>query len=109
MKQKCRLKTTCDFCLLHVSGGKKLHNLRVDYGVELDFKKDDMFLKMKDPVFAVEYALQVLGSAKAVAWKRSPMGCPVFRRRTNQGEKGRDLESRLGGLGGVAMGEGLKT
>lgn len=43
-------------------------SFRVDSGVELGFKKDDMFLKMKDPVFAVEYALQVLGSAKAVAW-----------------------------------------
>ncbi|KAI7732712.1 hypothetical protein M8C21_013429 [Ambrosia artemisiifolia] len=45
-------------------------SFRVDSGVELDFKKhdSDRFLKVKDPVFAVEYALQVLGSAKAVAW-----------------------------------------
>ncbi|KAI3684033.1 hypothetical protein L1987_84555 [Smallanthus sonchifolius] len=45
-------------------------SFRVDSGVELDFKKgyNDRFLKVKDPVFAVEYALQVLGSAKAVAW-----------------------------------------
>ena len=43
-------------------------SLRVDSGVELDLKKDEMLVKLKDPVFAVEYALQVLGSAKAVAW-----------------------------------------
>ncbi|GKA90919.1 hypothetical protein Tco_0812789 [Tanacetum coccineum] len=43
-------------------------SFRVDSGVEICFKKDDSFLKVKDPVFAVEYALQVLGSAKAVAW-----------------------------------------
>ncbi|KAF5821079.1 hypothetical protein HanXRQr2_Chr01g0009581 [Helianthus annuus] len=45
-------------------------SLRVDSGVELDFKKgeSERVLKVKDPVFAVEYALQVLGSAKAVAW-----------------------------------------
>lgn len=45
-------------------------SLRVDSGVELDFKKGDggKFLKVKDPVIALEYALQVLGSAKAVAW-----------------------------------------
>ncbi|KAK9075780.1 hypothetical protein SSX86_004109 [Deinandra increscens subsp. villosa] len=45
-------------------------SFRVDTGVELDFRKgeSDRFLKVKDPVFAVEYALQVLGSAKAVAW-----------------------------------------
>ncbi|KAK1419155.1 hypothetical protein QVD17_28314 [Tagetes erecta] len=45
-------------------------SFRVDSGVELDFKTGDggKFMKVKDPVFAVEYALQVLGSAKAVAW-----------------------------------------
>ena len=43
-------------------------SFRVDSGVELGFKKDDSFLKVKDPVFALEYALQVLASAKAVAW-----------------------------------------
>nr|GEW62055.1 protein trigalactosyldiacylglycerol 4, chloroplastic [Tanacetum cinerariifolium] len=42
-------------------------SFRVDSGVEVCFKKDDSFLKVKDPVFAIEYALQVLGSAKAVA------------------------------------------
>lgn len=28
----------------------------------------ESFVEVKDPVFAVEYALQVLASAKAVAW-----------------------------------------
>ncbi|XP_071706476.1 protein TRIGALACTOSYLDIACYLGLYCEROL 4, chloroplastic [Rutidosis leptorrhynchoides] len=43
-------------------------SMRVDSGVELGLKKGDRFVKVKDPVFAIEYALQVLGSAKAVAW-----------------------------------------
>ncbi|KAL8205063.1 hypothetical protein R6Q57_010686 [Mikania cordata] len=45
-------------------------SFRVDTAVELDFKKGETerFLKAKDPVFAIEYALQVLGSAKAIAW-----------------------------------------
>ncbi|XP_076941834.1 protein TRIGALACTOSYLDIACYLGLYCEROL 4, chloroplastic-like [Bidens hawaiensis] len=42
-------------------------SFRVDSEVELDLKSEK-FLKVKDPVVAVEYALQVLGSAKAVAW-----------------------------------------
>lgn len=42
-------------------------SLRVDAGVNLDLKKD-WYLNVNDPVFAVEYALQVLASAKAVAW-----------------------------------------
>lgn len=42
-------------------------SLRIDAGVSLDLKKD-WYLNVNDPVFAVEYALQVLASAKAVAW-----------------------------------------
>ncbi|KAL2456958.1 Protein TRIGALACTOSYLDIACYLGLYCEROL 4 [Forsythia ovata] len=42
-------------------------SFRIDSGVTLDLKKDS-YLSVNDPVFAVEYALQVLGSAKAVAW-----------------------------------------
>ena len=43
-------------------------SLRVDSEVALDLKKGNWYPVMNDPVFAVEYALQVLGSAKAVAW-----------------------------------------
>ncbi|KAM7487977.1 hypothetical protein LguiB_025461 [Lonicera macranthoides] len=44
-------------------------SLRVDSGVSLDLKnKDGWYTSVRDPVFALEYALQVLGSAKAVAW-----------------------------------------
>lgn len=44
-------------------------SLRVDSGVSLDLKnKDGWYASVRDPVFALEYALQVLGSAKAVAW-----------------------------------------
>ncbi|KAK0608848.1 hypothetical protein LWI29_036877 [Acer saccharum] len=41
-------------------------SFRVDSGVELDLKNKD--IRANDSVFAIEYALQVLGSAKAVAW-----------------------------------------
>ncbi|KAH6831795.1 hypothetical protein C2S53_008288 [Perilla frutescens var. hirtella] len=46
-------------------------SFRMDAGVSLDLKKDrdgGPYLNVNDPVFAVEYALQVLASAKAVAW-----------------------------------------
>lgn len=42
-------------------------SLRIDAGVSVDPKKDGYF-NVNDHVFAVEYALQVLVSAKAVAW-----------------------------------------
>ncbi|KAJ7955337.1 protein TRIGALACTOSYLDIACYLGLYCEROL 4, chloroplastic-like [Quillaja saponaria] len=41
-------------------------SVRVDSGVTIDLKRQD--IRADDPVFAVEYALQVLGSAKAIAW-----------------------------------------
>ena len=43
-------------------------SFRIDSGVALDFKNREWHLNVKEPVFAIEYALQVLGSAKAVAW-----------------------------------------
>ncbi|GFP83078.1 protein trigalactosyldiacylglycerol 4 chloroplastic [Phtheirospermum japonicum] len=49
-------------------------SFRIDAGVSVDLKKKknkrgkEWYLKVNDPVFALEYALQVLGSAKAVAW-----------------------------------------
>ncbi|MED6143319.1 hypothetical protein PIB30_005238 [Stylosanthes scabra] len=42
-------------------------SLRVDSGVTIDLK-DPNIVKAKDSVIAIEYALQVLFSAKAVAW-----------------------------------------
>lgn len=42
-------------------------SFRIDCGVTLDLKKD-WYINVNDPVFAVEYALQVLGSAKSIAW-----------------------------------------
>ncbi|GFZ09130.1 hypothetical protein Acr_20g0009380 [Actinidia rufa] len=42
-------------------------SFRVDSGVSLDLKDSGWHLSVDDPVFAIEYALQVLGSAKAVA------------------------------------------
>lgn len=41
-------------------------SFRVDSGVVIDLKNRD--IHANDSVFAIEYALQVLGSAKAVAW-----------------------------------------
>lgn len=43
-------------------------SFRVDSGVSLDLKNNEWHVSAEDPVFAIEYALQVLGSAKAVAW-----------------------------------------
>ncbi|CAK9170135.1 unnamed protein product [Ilex paraguariensis] len=43
-------------------------SFRVDSGVAIDLKNREWHLSVNNPVFAIEYALQVLGSAKAVAW-----------------------------------------
>ncbi|KAF5452176.1 hypothetical protein F2P56_027204 [Juglans regia] len=43
-------------------------SIRVDAGVAVDLKNRDWPLRVDEPIFAIEYALQVLGSAKAVAW-----------------------------------------
>ncbi|KAJ6313724.1 hypothetical protein OIU77_015079 [Salix suchowensis] len=43
-------------------------SFRVDSGVEIDWKNKDWHMRVDDPVFSIEYALHVLGSAKAVAW-----------------------------------------
>lgn len=51
--------------LLQIAGP---FSFRVDSGVSLNLKNKDWSMSAKDPIFAIEYALQVLGSAKAVAW-----------------------------------------
>ncbi|XP_014498892.1 protein TRIGALACTOSYLDIACYLGLYCEROL 4, chloroplastic isoform X1 [Vigna radiata var. radiata] len=43
-------------------------SFRVDSGIKVDLKNPDWPIHALEPVFALEYALQVLGSAKAVAW-----------------------------------------
>ncbi|KAK7329355.1 hypothetical protein VNO77_23516 [Canavalia gladiata] len=43
-------------------------SFRVDSGISVDLKNPDWPIHAQEPVFALEYALQVLGSAKAVAW-----------------------------------------
>ncbi|XP_050218731.1 protein TRIGALACTOSYLDIACYLGLYCEROL 4, chloroplastic [Mercurialis annua] len=43
-------------------------SFRVDSGVAIEWKNKDWEMQVRDPVFALEYALQVLGSAKAIAW-----------------------------------------
>ncbi|KAJ4836017.1 hypothetical protein Tsubulata_033320 [Turnera subulata] len=43
-------------------------SFRADCGVAYDWKNRDLQLRLDDPVFAIEYALHVLGSAKATAW-----------------------------------------
>ncbi|GMP82047.1 hypothetical protein CsSME_00036521 [Camellia sinensis var. sinensis] len=43
-------------------------SFQVDSGVALNYKNSGWHVSVNDPVFAIEYALQVLGSAKAVAW-----------------------------------------
>ncbi|GMH28622.1 hypothetical protein Nepgr_030465 [Nepenthes gracilis] len=43
-------------------------SFRVDSGVAVNLKNREWQVKLEDPVFAIEYALQVLVSAKAIAW-----------------------------------------
>lgn len=43
-------------------------SFRVESGVTFDLENKNRYARFKDPVFAIEYALQVLGSAKAMAW-----------------------------------------
>ncbi|PPS17992.1 hypothetical protein GOBAR_AA02590 [Gossypium barbadense] len=43
-------------------------SFRVDSGVVIDFKDKGWHIQADQPVFAIEYALQVLCSAKTVAW-----------------------------------------
>lgn len=40
----------------------------MDSGIAIDLKNHKWPVQAQDPIFAVEWALQVLGSAKAVAW-----------------------------------------
>lgn len=43
-------------------------SFRVDSGVTVDLKNPNHPTQAQELTFAVEYALKVLGSAKAVAW-----------------------------------------
>ncbi|XP_028759226.1 protein TRIGALACTOSYLDIACYLGLYCEROL 4, chloroplastic isoform X2 [Neltuma alba] len=43
-------------------------SFRVDSGVTVDLKNPKCPIQAQEPILAFEYALQVLGSAKAVAW-----------------------------------------
>ncbi|KAK7412986.1 hypothetical protein VNO78_04791 [Psophocarpus tetragonolobus] len=43
-------------------------SFRVDSGISVDLNNPNRPIHAQEPVFALEYALQVLGSAKAVAW-----------------------------------------
>ena len=43
-------------------------SFRIDSGVALNLKNREWRIDVKELVFFVEYALQVLGSAKVVAW-----------------------------------------
>ncbi|KAM1745342.1 hypothetical protein ACFX11_012105 [Malus domestica] len=43
-------------------------SFRVESGVAVELKNREWNIRVDEPVFALEYALQVLGSAKAVAW-----------------------------------------
>ncbi|RDX99473.1 Protein TRIGALACTOSYLDIACYLGLYCEROL 4, chloroplastic, partial [Mucuna pruriens] len=43
-------------------------SFRVDSGIRVDLTNPEWPIHAQEPVFALEYALQVLGSAKAVAW-----------------------------------------
>ncbi|XP_028759252.1 protein TRIGALACTOSYLDIACYLGLYCEROL 4, chloroplastic isoform X1 [Neltuma alba] len=52
-------------CIVQIVGPL---SFRVDSGVTVDLKNPKCPIQAQEPILAFEYALQVLGSAKAVAW-----------------------------------------
>jgi len=43
-------------------------SFRVESSVAIDPRSQDHFVRVDDPIFAIDWALKVLGSAKATAW-----------------------------------------
>ncbi|KAH9611141.1 hypothetical protein KSS87_004804 [Heliosperma pusillum] len=43
-------------------------SFRADSAINIDLRNPEWKVNLENPVFAIEYALQVLGSAKAIAW-----------------------------------------
>jgi hypothetical protein len=66
------LETFCDVCPdVIVSLQQQIvgpFSFRVESTVTIDPKKQDHFVRVDDSVFAIDWALKVLGSAKATAW-----------------------------------------
>lgn len=56
---------TFSIYLLQIAGP---FSFRIDSGVAVNLKNREWQMEVNEPVFAIEYALQVLGSAKAIAW-----------------------------------------
>uniref|UniRef100_A0A0E0C004 Protein TRIGALACTOSYLDIACYLGLYCEROL 4, chloroplastic n=1 Tax=Oryza meridionalis TaxID=40149 RepID=A0A0E0C004_9ORYZ len=66
------LETFCDVCPdVIVSLQQQIvgpFSFRVESAVTIDPKKQDHYVRVDDSVFAIDWALKVLGSAKATAW-----------------------------------------
>lgn len=53
------------FFFLQIAGP---FSFRAESGVTLDLRNHNWNIHIEEPMFAIEYALHVLGSAKAIAW-----------------------------------------
>lgn len=66
------LETFCDVCPdVIVSLQQQIvgpFSFRVESSVAIDPRRQDHFIRVDDSVFAIDWALKVLGSAKATAW-----------------------------------------
>ncbi|CAD6213076.1 unnamed protein product [Miscanthus lutarioriparius] len=66
------VETFCDICPdVTVSLQQQIvgpFSFRVESSVAIDPRSQDHFVRVDDPIFAIDWALKVLGSAKATAW-----------------------------------------
>lgn len=66
------VETFCDICPdVTVSFQQQIvgpFSFRVESSVAIDPRSQDHFVRVDDPIFAIDWALKVLGSAKATAW-----------------------------------------
>lgn len=53
------------FSFLQIAGP---FSFRVESGIAIDLRNHDWNIRIEEPIFAIEHALKVLGSAKAIAW-----------------------------------------
>jgi hypothetical protein len=53
------------FFLLQIGGP---FSFRVESSIAIDPRSQDHFVRVDDSIFAIDWALKVLGSAKATAW-----------------------------------------
>jgi len=70
--RKPDIETFCDVCPdVTVSFQQQIvgpFSFRVESSVAIDPRSQDRFVRVDDSIFAIDWALKVLGSAKATAW-----------------------------------------